>query len=110
MAARATLTRFGHLVSSSSGSIRASATRMFAWSILGRPSISLGTEILSGDLIHADKHGVCLIPQEIAPRLAEACAEVERRERPLLDSCGSDQFSLEEYIKLRACHHAKTHE
>ncbi len=76
----------------------------------GTPVNMLGTEIRSGDLIHADKHGVCLIPHAIAPRLAEACAEVERRERPLLESCRSDQFSLEEYIKLRAVTHEKTHE
>ena len=70
----------------------------------------LGTQIASGDLIHADKHGVCLIPHEIAPKLAEACAEVERRERPILEICRSADFSLEEYIKLRAVTHAKTHE
>ena len=73
----------------------------------GSPVNILGTEIRTGDLIHADKHGVCLIPLEVAPRLAEACAEVERRERPLLEICRSDSFSLEEYIKLRAVSHAK---
>lgn len=66
-----------------------------------------GVQIRSGDLIHADKHGVCLIPHQVAPRLAEACAEVERRERPLLEICRSDSFSLEEYIKLRAVSHAE---
>lgn len=76
----------------------------------GTPVNILGTEIASGDLIHADKHGVCLIPHEIAPRLAEACAEVERRERPILEICRSANFSLEEYIKLRAVSYAKTHE
>ena len=29
---------------------------------------------------------------------------------PLLESCRSSEFSLEEYIKLRAVTHAKTHE
>ncbi len=76
----------------------------------GTPVNILGTQISSGDLIHADKHGVCLIPHEIAPKLAEACAEVERRERPILEICRSADFSLEEYIKLRAVTHAKTHE
>jgi regulator of RNase E activity RraA len=66
-----------------------------------------GVEIRPGDLIHADKHGVCLIPHQVAPRLVAACAEVERRERPLLEICRSDDFSLEEYIKLRAVSHAK---
>jgi hypothetical protein len=61
-------------------------------------------------LIHADKHGVCLIPADVAPRLADACNEVERRERPLLECCRSQSFSLEEYITLRAGARSKTHE
>jgi hypothetical protein len=76
----------------------------------GSPVVIGGVEIDSGTLLHADKHGVCLIPHEIAPRLAAACAEVERRERPLLDACRSDQFSLDEYIKLRGISHAKIRE
>jgi 4-hydroxy-4-methyl-2-oxoglutarate aldolase len=76
----------------------------------GSPVMIGGVEIDSGALIHADKHGVCLIPREVAPRLAAACAEVERRERPLLESCRSDSFSLEEYIKLRAVSHGKIRE
>jgi hypothetical protein len=39
--------------------------------------------------------------------LAAACIEVESRERPLLEICRSDNFSLEEYIKLRAVKHDK---
>jgi 4-hydroxy-4-methyl-2-oxoglutarate aldolase len=66
-----------------------------------------GVEIRTGDLLHGDKHGVCIIPHAIAHRLAEACAEVERRERPLLECCRADDFSLEEYIKLRQVSHAK---
>jgi len=76
----------------------------------GSPVMIGGVEIDSGALIHADKHGVCLIPREVAPRLAAACAEVERRERPLLESCRSDSFSLEEYITLRAVSHGKIRE
>jgi regulator of RNase E activity RraA len=72
----------------------------------GTPVTIGGVVIHSGDLIHADKHGVCLIPAEAAPRLAWACAEIERRERPLLDICRSKEFSLERYIELRAVSHA----
>ncbi len=60
-----------------------------------------GVDIHPGDLIHADKHGVCIIPHEIAPKLADACAEVERLERPLLDICKTDDFDLEEYLRRR---------
>jgi 4-hydroxy-4-methyl-2-oxoglutarate aldolase len=69
-----------------------------------------GVEIHSGDLIHADKHGVCLIPHEVAPRLAAACVEVESRERPLLQICRSDSFLLEEYLALRVAAQAKIRE
>ena len=68
----------------------------------GKPVKLAGVEILSGDLIHADRHGVCVIPAAIAGELAEACREVERLERPLLELCRSDDFSLDEYIKRRA--------
>ena len=76
----------------------------------GTPVAIGGVAIHPGDLIHADKHGVCLIPHQVAPRLAEACAEVERRERPLLEICRRDDFSLDEYLKLRSVAHAKIHE
>jgi regulator of RNase E activity RraA len=76
----------------------------------GTPVSIAGVEIQSGDLIHADKHGVCLIPHQVAHRLADACAEVERRERPLLEICRSEEFTLEDYIGLRAVSHAKVME
>lgn len=68
----------------------------------GRPVRLAGVEIRPGDLIHADKHGVCVVPLEVATKLADACAEVERLERPLLEICRSDKFGLEEYLRLRA--------
>jgi 4-hydroxy-4-methyl-2-oxoglutarate aldolase len=68
----------------------------------GTPVRIGGVEVRPGDLIHADKHGVCIIPQEVAPKLAEACREVERLEKPLLELCRSDEFDLDEYIRRRA--------
>jgi regulator of RNase E activity RraA len=76
----------------------------------GKPVMIAGVEIHSGDLIHADKHGVCIIPHEIAPKLAEACAEVERRERPILEICRSENFTLEDYITLRVASESKIRE
>ena len=67
----------------------------------GKPVKIGGVEIKPGDLIHADKHGVCLIPHEVACKLAEACREVERLEKPLLEICRSGAFDLDEYIRLR---------
>ena len=76
----------------------------------GKPVALAGAEIRPGDLIHADKHGVCIIPLAIAPKLAEACREVERLERPLLELCRSDEFDLEEYIRRRAALKSKIQE
>lgn len=76
----------------------------------GKPVKLAGVEVLPGDLIHADKHGVCIIPLEVAAKLAEACAEVERMERPLLEICRSDDFSLEEYLARRTAMTAKIRE
>ncbi len=76
----------------------------------GKPVTIGGVVIRSGDLLHADKHGVCIIPHDVAPRLAEACAEVERQERPLLESCRKADFDLEDYIALRQASQSKTHE
>jgi regulator of RNase E activity RraA len=66
-----------------------------------------GVEIRPGDLLHGDKHGVCVIPLEVAPRLAAACARVEELERPLLEMCRSDKFDLEEYLEARVASKAK---
>ena len=66
--------------------------------------------IQPGDLLHADKHGVCVIPLEIADRVAEACAEVERLERPLLDACRGATFSLDEYLAARTAMKVKIRE
>jgi 4-hydroxy-4-methyl-2-oxoglutarate aldolase len=76
----------------------------------GKPVRLAGVEISPGDLIHADRHGVCIIPLEVAPRLLDACAEVERLEKPLLDMCRSDNFDLEAYLEARAAMKAKIRE
>jgi regulator of RNase E activity RraA len=76
----------------------------------GKPVTIAGVTIRPGDLLHADRHGVCIIPLDVAPRLADACEEVERRERPLLEICRSPEFSLERYIELRRELQSKTHE
>lgn len=76
----------------------------------GKPVKLAGVVIEPGDLLHADKHGVCIIPHEVAPKLADACREVERLERPLLEHCRANDFSLERYIELRTEMKAKIRE
>jgi len=67
----------------------------------GEPVQVGGVTVRPGDLIHADRHGVCLIPQEVAPRLAEACAIVEALERPLLELARSSEFTPARYAEAR---------
>lgn len=46
-----------------------------------------GLKIEPGDLLHADRHGVALIPHKIAPELAQACREVQEAENIVIDEC-----------------------
>lgn len=46
-----------------------------------------GLTINPGDLIHADLHGVTLIPAEAAPKLAEACRKIVEAEALVLNPC-----------------------
>lgn len=48
-----------------------------------------------GDLIHADMHGVVVIPREIASEVAEAARRIEESERELTNLCKSPDFTVE---------------
>jgi len=43
-------------------------------------------------LLHADKHGVVVIPTEIASDLAEACRKLQEAERVLIDNCRARNY------------------
>jgi regulator of RNase E activity RraA len=53
-----------------------------------------------GDLIHADRHGAVVIPEEIAERVAEAALQIEADEKPMISVCQSPGFSIAELDKL----------
>lgn len=46
-----------------------------------------GLTINPGDLIHADLHGVAVIPPQAAPKLAEACRRIVAAEAFVLNPC-----------------------
>jgi 4-hydroxy-4-methyl-2-oxoglutarate aldolase len=48
-----------------------------------------------GDLIHADQHGVLVIPHKVARFVATATAWVEQAERQIIDYCKSPDFDIE---------------
>lgn len=53
-----------------------------------------GLLVNNGDLIHADKHGVLVIPHNIARDVAEAAQKVEDAERRIINFCQSPDFTL----------------
>lgn len=59
-----------------------------------------GLVVQTGDLLHADKHGVLSIPKEIAAELPEAAAKINAREQRILSHCKSSQFALQELKRL----------
>lgn len=58
------------------------------------------TIVRTGDLIHADKHGVMVVPTEIAREVPQAAAKVAEREQRIIGHCKSPQFTLEELKRL----------
>ena len=46
-----------------------------------------GLTIRPGDLLHADRHGVALIPGSVAPYLADACRAAQDAEVPAISNC-----------------------
>jgi len=59
-----------------------------------------GLTVHPGDLIHADQHGVLLVPREAVPRLADAVKAVEEYERPMIQLCKSPDFSTGQLARL----------
>ena len=46
-----------------------------------------GLTVRPGDLLHADIHGVAVIPAAVAPHLAEACRAAQDAETPVIGNC-----------------------
>lgn len=58
-----------------------------------------GMVVYPGDLIHADKHGAQVIPLDIAPQIPAAVARIAERERRIIETCQSPDFSIDKLIK-----------
>jgi 4-hydroxy-4-methyl-2-oxoglutarate aldolase len=57
-----------------------------------------GMEVRSGDLLHGDRHGVLMVPAEIAAKVPSGADELQRTEQKIIDFCRSRDFSV---AKLR---------
>ena len=64
------------------------------------PVTIFGMTVHPGDLVHADRHGAVVIPNEIAGEVATAASEIDRAERKMLNLCRSRSFSIAKLDKL----------
>ncbi len=71
----------------------------------GEPVTVGGLRVTPGDLIHADQHGVLLIPCEIAAELPAAAERVIAGEQALLKWVRSPDFNADELIERRRVQH-----
>ena len=71
----------------------------------GQPVTVGGLRVSPGDLIHADQHGVLLIPREIAAQLPAAAERVIVGEQALLGWVRSSEFDADELIERRRVKH-----
>ena len=71
----------------------------------GRPVTVGGLSVSPGDLIHADQHGVLLIPREVAAALPAAAERVITAEQSLLKWVRSSDFDADELIRRRRVQH-----
>ena len=75
------------------------------WEKLGIPVTFGTTTINPGDLIHADRHGVLVIPGEIAEQLPAAADEIVEAEQTLIRWVRSSAFTLDGMIERRRVRH-----
>lgn len=62
---------------------------------VGIPVDVFGMTARPGDIIHADRHGAVVIPENAAAEIPAAAALVARREKEILDAARRKDFSVE---------------
>ena len=55
------------------------------WTDYGEGAEVFGLAVAEGAVVHADRHGAVMIPDAAVARLPEAVAEIQARERPLIE-------------------------
>lgn len=56
-----------------------------------------GLSVAPGELVHADRHGAVVIPDDVLPQLAEAVAKMQRTERIVLDAARAPDFDFDRF-------------
>jgi regulator of RNase E activity RraA len=69
---------------------------------IGTPVRVFGMVVKDGDLIHADRHGALVIPQDDIPNLAAAIRKLLETEKLVLDPARAEGFDFEAFEKAWA--------
>jgi 4-hydroxy-4-methyl-2-oxoglutarate aldolase len=72
---------------------------------VGEPVEIAGLTVRPGDLLHADQHGVLLIPKEIAAELPDAADRVIDREQVFISWVRSPEFDADRLAEMRGIRH-----
>ncbi|ODA29041.1 RraA family protein, partial [Veronia pacifica] len=64
---------------------------------IGQPVSVFGLKVSDGDLIHADRHGAVVIPENIIPKLSEAISQLLRNEQIILKASREEGFDFEKF-------------
>jgi 4-hydroxy-4-methyl-2-oxoglutarate aldolase len=66
----------------------------------GKPATIGGLQIQTGNLLHGDRHGVLLVPDEVAAGVVEKAPTVIRQRKEIVDYCRARKISLEKLKQL----------
>src|SRR5262249_38084860 len=72
---------------------------------VGEPVEIAGLTVRPGDIVHADQHGVLLIPKEIAAALPESGDRVIHREQEFISWVRSPEFDADRLAEMRGIRH-----
>ncbi|MGR3464518.1 RraA family protein [Limimaricola sp.] len=64
---------------------------------IGGPVTVFGLVVADGDLVHADRHGAVVIPEDHIPELAAAIEKLLRTERIVLDAARAPGFDFDAF-------------
>ena len=66
----------------------------------GNPVNVGGVNIKSGDLLQGDEHGVIQVPASVAKHVGQACYDVFKSERALIEFCQTPGVTLQKMIEF----------
>ncbi|WP_259186710.1 RraA family protein [Rhizobium sp. BK176] len=76
---------------------------------IGNPVNVFGLQIANGDLVHADRHGAVVIPNDVVPLLEDAIGKLQSTERLILEPARGPGFTIEKFEEAwRAFEAART--